>query len=118
MKKLAMMALAALFVSATSSPAWWIFGKKAADEPAQAEAPAVQPADDAAAPAAGGDKKAECKAKKAECKAECKADKKACQSECKAKKAACKADCNSNQTATTENHTLTRNAAFRAAGGD
>jgi hypothetical protein len=103
MKKLAMMVLVALFVSASSASAWWIFGKKAA-EPAKDDAVKIeQPADKADCGSMKAEKKATCEAKKAKCcksmseedKAKCKAkcasmseeDKAKCASKCTSKKA-------------------------------
>ena len=86
MKKLGLLVVAGLFAMSMNASAWWIFGKKAAEEPAKEEAPAAV-AEKAEAGSCSADKKAECKAKKAECKVH-KAEKKA---ECDAKKAECQA---------------------------
>jgi hypothetical protein len=89
---MAVMLLAALFVSASSASAWWIFGKPAADEPAKDEAAQVEKSGekagcDAAHKAKCGTMSAEDKAK---CKEKCKADKKA---KCEMTKAEKKAEC-------------------------
>ena len=102
MKKLAVMVLVALFVSATSASAWWIFGKKAADGPAKQETAAcsaksskccAKMTDEAKAAKCASmseEDKAKCEAKKARCE-EKKAKKTDKQAKCEAKKAEKKA---------------------------
>jgi len=102
MKKLAMMVMAALFAMSVNASAWWIFGQKAAEEPAKEETPAateVQKADKApccqkmeqkAEKKAG--KKYKCEGKKAKCASMSEEDKAKCIADCKAKKAEKKAE--------------------------
>ena len=72
MKKLAMMALAVLFVTSLNASAWWIFGKKGAEEPAKDEAVAVEKsAGKAGASACEAKKAAKCSTMSAEEKAKC-----------------------------------------------